>query len=92
MCDRRITMYIYGKNAVYEYIRKNKKVQKCQICGNFNDKNLISAIQKSQICIEYVSKKELDKLASGSHQGIILTVPDYKYTNLNDLPLEKILF
>lgn len=76
-------MHVYGKNTVNEYLKKNKKVQKAYIYDNFKDKFLISALQKNNICIKYLSKIELDKLVKGNHQGIILSVPDYKYFDID---------
>ena len=78
-------MYICGKNVAEEAIKNNKKIQKAYIYEHFTDRNLISAIQKSEICINFCTKMELDKLVKGNHQGIILSVPDYKYCRLEDL-------
>lgn len=76
-------MYVYGKNTVNEYLKKNKKVQKAYIYDNFKDRLLLSDLQKRNICIKYLSKIELDKLVKGNHQGIILSVPDYKYFDMD---------
>lgn len=81
-------MYIYGKNVAVETLKNNKKVHKVYITRNFNDEWIISALQKQNIRVEYKDKFELDKLANGNHQGIILSVPDYKYFELENL-LEK---
>ena len=78
-------MYIYGKNVVTEYIKNNQKIQKAFIYKNFNDDFIISALQKRNIGINFLEKKELDQLANGMHQGIILSVPDYEYAPLEDL-------
>ena len=72
-------MYIYGKNVAEEAIKNNKKIQKAYIYEHFTDRNLISAIQKSEICINFCTKMELDKLVKGNHQGIILDIEDYEY-------------
>ena len=53
------------------------------IYDNFKDKFLISDLQNRDICIKYLSKIELDKLVKGNHQGIILSVPDYKYFDID---------
>lgn len=82
-------MYIYGKNVAIEAIKKNKKIQKAYIYNDFNDRNLISAIQNLKICIKFCTKMELDKLVKGNHQGIILSVPDYQYCHLEDLLYEE---
>ena len=78
-------MYIYGKNVARETLENNKKVLKAFICKDFSDKNIISMLQKRNISIEFLTKNEIDKLASGNNQGIILSVPDYEYCKLDDL-------
>lgn len=78
-------MYLYGKNVVKELLDTNiKKIQKIYVYEKFNDKNLISTIEKSKIHVEYKTKIELDRLANGNHQGIIVSVPDYEYTNISE--------
>lgn len=78
-------MYVFGKNVVYEILKKGEKIQKAYIYKDFSDKYIISALQKSKICINYCTKMELDKLANGNHQGIILSVPDYEYADISEL-------
>jgi len=78
-------MYIYGKNVAKETLENNKKILKALICKDFGDKNIISMLEKRNISIEYLTKKEIDKLASGNNQGIILSVPDYEYYELDEL-------
>lgn len=78
-------MYIYGKNVAKETLENNKKVLKAFICKDFSDKNIISMLKKRNISIEFLTKNEIDKLASGNNQGIILSVPDYEYCKLDDL-------
>ena len=76
-------MYVYGKNSVNEVLKNNRKIKKAYIYKNFSDKSIISALQKLNISINYLEKFELDKLAKVNHQGIILSVPDYKYSSLD---------
>ena len=78
-------MYIYGKNVVKEALLNNKKINKAYLCKDFSDKNIISDLQKRNICIDYVTKFELDKLENGNHQGIILSVPEFEYSSLDQL-------
>ncbi len=78
-------MYIYGKNVVTEYLKNQKKIKKAYIYKNFNDEFILSAIQKQNIETKFLEKFELDKLANGMHQGIILSVPDYMYAPLEEL-------
>ena len=78
-------MYVFGKNVAEEVIKKNEKIKKAYIYKDFNDKNLISALQKLKISIFYCEKYELDKLANGNHQGIILSIPDYEYCDPSEM-------
>ena len=78
-------MYVYGKNVVTEILKKNRKIEKLYLSKGFKDDFIESAIQKQKIRVQYLEKKELDRLANGNHQGIIVSVPDYEYSNLDEL-------
>jgi len=78
-------MIVYGKNVVKELLDNNRKIEKAYVYEDLNDQNLISALQKQNIRIEYRSKRDLDKLADGLHQGIIVLIPDYKFSQLDEL-------
>ena len=78
-------MLVYGKNVVSEYLYGNKKIEKAYIQQNFNDFDIINKLKKRNIKIESLTKFDMDKKVSGLHQGIILSVEDYKYANIHDL-------
>ena len=78
-------MIIYGKNVAKETLDNNKEINKVIMSKDFNDKNLISLLQKRNISIEYVTKNEIDKIANEKNQGIILYIPDYEYCSLDEL-------
>lgn len=78
-------MYVYGKNVALEYLNNNKKIKKIFVQNNFNDFDIINKINKMNIKREILSKIDMDKKVSGLHQGIILDVEDYKYSNLEDI-------
>lgn len=83
-------MYIYGKNVVTEYLKNNQKIKKAYIYKKFSDQFILSAIQKQKIQTKFMEKFELDKLANANHQGIILSVPDYEYTPLENLLTKEV--
>ena len=86
-------MLVYGRNVAFEYLNSNKKsIQKIIIQEGFNDKKLISLIEKSKIPVFSKQKKDMDKLSNGAHQGIILDVMDYDYYSLNELLTEELDF
>ena len=78
-------MLVYGKNVARDLLEKNKNIRKIIIQENFYDKEIISLIEKLKIEVETRSKKEMDHLCSGVHQGIILDIPDYQYANLKEV-------
>lgn len=78
-------MLVYGRNVAREYLKNDKNIEKIILQDNFNDNEIISLIEKRNFRVEYRSKREIDHLADGVHQGIILSIPDYHYANLEDI-------
>lgn len=78
-------MYVYGKNVVTEILKKQEKIDKIYISEHFHDNFIESAIKNLKISTVILPKKELDKLANGNHQGIIVSVPDYQYCEFQEL-------
>lgn len=77
-------MLVYGRNVAEEYLKKVEKVRKIYLQTGFHDQNLIFLIEKTKIPVIYRDKKELDQLANGIHQGIILDVADFSYTDYHE--------
>lgn len=82
-------MYVYGKNVAIELLKKNKKIHKAIIYENFNDQFIISELQKRNIPIKTMTKKQIDELAKGNHQGIILNIPEFKFTDIDDIKYKE---
>ncbi len=78
-------MLIYGRNVAKEVLRKNKKVLKIFLQQGFHDKEIISLIEKRNLRVEFKSNVEIDRLVDGVHQGIIISVPDYRYASLEEV-------
>lgn len=78
-------MLVYGRNVARDLLKNNKNVKKVFLQDNFNDKEIISLIENANLSVEYRSKREIDDLADGVHQGIILSIPDYKYYDLSSI-------
>ena len=76
---------MYGRNVAKEILKKNKKVRKIYLQENFDDKEIISLLENNNFEIESVKKQKLDYLSNGTHQGIILDIPDYKYKQLAEV-------
>ena len=77
-------MLVYGRNVAEEFLKKNEKVRKVYLQTGFHDENLIFLIGKFKIPTVFREKKELDQLAKGVHQGIILDVVDFSYADYHD--------
>ena len=73
-------MYIYGKNVATEYLKTKNKIKKIYLSKNFKDN-----IDTNNIPVKYMEKYDMDKMVDGLHQGIILEVEDYKYTDIDDI-------
>ena len=78
-------MLVYGRNVAKEILGKNKKVEKIFLQEGFDDKEINSLIEKGNFRVEIKQKRDIDRLAEGVHQGIILYIPDYKYKTLNEV-------
>ena len=78
-------MLVYGRNVAKDLIKKNKKIEKIVLQEGFDDKELNSLIENGNFRVEVKSKRDIDRLADGVHQGIILYIPDYKYKTLSEV-------
>lgn len=74
-------MLVYGRNVAKEVLNNNKKVKKITLLENFSDKEILSLIEKRKIKVEYLNKKGFSRFDKFSHQGIILDIDDFCYTD-----------
>ena len=86
-------MIVSGRNNVKEILKnfEDKNQIKKVICSKkFNELDILSLVEKRNLKIEYKEKWELDKLAKNNHQGIIMVVEDFNYTEIDEfLALSK---
>ena len=78
-------MYIYGKNVALEYLNSGRKVNKCFLQNNFNDKNILNILNKKNIHPIVLPRIDMDKKVNGLHQGIIIDGMDYEYSTLEEI-------
>ena len=78
-------MYIYGKNVAIETIKNKEKIKKAIIYKNFTDNNILVDLKRLNVKIEFKEKYEMDKIVNGMHQGIILEVNDFEYSDIDEL-------
>ena len=82
-------MLVYGKNVALEYLADGKKVRKVYLQEGFKDEKILFLVRKSNFPVIYKRKSDLDRLASGVHQGIILDVEDFSYCSFDSLSNEE---
>lgn len=78
-------MYVFGKNVAIETITQGKKIDKVFLADNFSDKDIIGLLNKKNINPIILPRREMDKKVSGLHQGIILSIEDYKYNDIKEI-------
>lgn len=77
-------MLVSGKNVVNEIFKKNVKINKAYVLDSFDDQNIISTLEKKQINIRWLDKKQIMEFAIKNHQGIILDIADYNYSEIDE--------
>ena len=85
-------MLVSGRNNVKEILRNFTEldsVKKAYCQDNFNENDILDLLNKRKIKIEYKKKIEMDHLINNNHQGIILDVKDFVYTNLENIIIDK---
>ena len=75
-------MLVFGRNVARDLLKNGKPIKKVILQEGFNEKDIFELIEKSNLKVEIKSKKEIDNLIDGVHQGIILSIPDYQYSNI----------
>ena len=77
-------MIVYGRNVAKEILKNKKKVEKIILQDNFDDKDILSMIEKQNLKVERLDKRGFAKFDKFSHQGIILYIEDFKYSDVED--------
>lgn len=82
-------MYVYGKNVVKELLKENNEIKQAVIAKNFSDEEIIKRLKEKNITIKTVLNWELDKLVDGNHQGIVLSISDYEYCDIDEMLVKE---
>lgn len=80
-------MKIYGKNAVKEAIKANRKVYKVYLddVAFSKEKGFVEILKNNNIPFTVLKRGEFDKEFKGNNQGFGADVEDYKYYELEDI-------
>ena len=82
-------MLVSGKNVFNEILKKPESVKKIYLSDKFNDKRIISEIEKHKFALKIVNKNYLDELVNENHQGIIVDMDDYSYYSVEEILKEN---
>lgn len=78
-------MKVFGKNVFNELRDNVKAIKKVYLAKNFNDKDIINFIKDNKISYSVMDTKKLDGMVEGKHQGIVIVIDEYEYSNYKDM-------
>ena len=78
-------MLVYGKNVAKDLLLNDSLIKEAFVQEGFNDNEIIDLLKIKNVPFKYMSKKQINDLCDGLNQGIILSIPDYKYNNLDSV-------
>jgi 23S rRNA (guanosine2251-2'-O)-methyltransferase len=84
-------MYVCGKNVAREYLNSNEKILGAYLLENYNEQDILSKLRSKTNNIKYVKRNELDRMTRENHQGIILKVEDFNYSDIDVLKQDDAL-
>jgi 23S rRNA (guanosine2251-2'-O)-methyltransferase len=78
---------VEGKRAVLETLRGNRKAYELLVAEGIKSggvvEEILSAAHRRRLPVNFLPRKEIDRLAhSDNHQGVIIRVEPYRYSNL----------
>jgi len=76
-------MLVYGKNILKEL--DYKTIKKIYINPKIKDSQLIDLIKKNHLPHEFRELKDLDKMVTGLHQGVVIDINEFEYKELNNI-------
>ncbi len=82
-------MKIEGRNACREALKQGKTIDKALIFNGHLDsvgKEIVADLKERKIKIQFLEKSALDRQSeTGKHQGVILFVTDFVYSEVEDM-------
>jgi 23S rRNA (guanosine2251-2'-O)-methyltransferase len=80
--------YIFGLRPVIEALKAGQEIDKVMIKNNLSGElssELMTALRKSGVQIQYVPQEKLDKVCDKNHQGVIAYISPVAYQNLEEV-------
>lgn len=82
-------MLAYGKNVLY--MTNPTSIKKVYISKSKQDKELFDYLKKNKIRYIVVDKELLNKMTKEHHQGIVLEIEDFQYSELEEIMKDNFL-
>ena len=82
-------MLAYGKNVLY--MTNPTSIKKVYISKSKQDKELFDYLKKNKIHYIVVDKELLNKMTKDHHQGIVLEIEDFQYSELEEIMKDNFL-
>ena len=79
------TTTIYGKNALREVLKGNRMIYEVFIYEDIKDKELLDALNKKNLVIHKIPKKQYVNMFSDKTGGIAAKIEEYEYYELGDV-------
>lgn len=77
--------FIYGKNEVLAYLKTKGDVKNIYLMKQSRYDDIEKIIKQRRLNVNRVEKHVLDKKVKGVHQGVIVEIDGFKYTDLDVL-------
>ena len=78
-------MKVFGKNVFNELKDNLSSIKKVYLAKNFNDKDIIDFIKNNKITYTLTDMKVLDGMVDGKHQGIVVVIDDFEYSDVDTM-------
>lgn len=84
-------MKVFGKNVFNELRDNVSSIKKVYLAKNFTDKDIINFIKDNGISYSVMDQHKMDGMVEGRHQGIIIVVDDYEYSDYKEMLNDNIV-
>lgn len=76
-------MLAYGRNTLKEL--NPKDIRKVMISKTIKDSSIFEYLKANKIKFEFIDNDILDKKIHGNHQGVLIEIDEYNYSELNSV-------
>lgn len=77
--------YIFGRNTVTATLKQGTKPKHVYLFNKGNYPEIVSLCKEMGVRPQFVDKQVLDRMVKGTHQGIVMEVEGYEYTDIETI-------